>query len=55
MLVATSLGLVVPVLTDAGESRSDLGQLVIASASIADFAAIILLSLLFTRDGSGPE
>ena len=54
MLVATSLGLVVPVLTDAGESRSDLGQLVIAGASIADFAAIILLSLLFTRDGSGP-
>jgi Kef-type K+ transport system membrane component KefB len=31
-----------------------LGQLVIAGASIADFAAIILLSLLFTRDGGGP-
>jgi Kef-type K+ transport system membrane component KefB len=54
MLVATSLGLVVPVLADAGEARSDLGQVVIAGASIADFGAIILLSLLFTRDGSGP-
>jgi Kef-type K+ transport system membrane component KefB len=54
MLVATSVGLVVPVLADAGEARSDLGQLVIAAASVADFGAIILLSLLFTRDGSGP-
>lgn len=54
MLVATSLGLVVPVLSDAGQVRSDLGQLVIAGASIADFGAIVLLSLLFSRDGSGP-
>jgi Kef-type K+ transport system membrane component KefB len=53
MLVATSLGLVVPVLTDAGEARSALGQLVIAGASIADFGAIILLSLLFSRESSG--
>ncbi len=49
-LVATSLGVVVPVLKDAGEAGSKLGQLVIAAASIADFGAIILLSVLFTGE-----
>ncbi|MBA2713417.1 MAG: cation:proton antiporter [Rubrobacteraceae bacterium] len=38
MLSATALGIVVPVLADAGELDSTLGQQVIA-ASIADFAA----------------
>lgn len=37
MLAATSLGLVVPVLADSRRAESDLGQLVIAAASIADF------------------
>jgi Kef-type K+ transport system membrane component KefB len=50
-LVATSLGVLVPVLKDAGESGSTLGQLVIAAGSIADFGAIILLSLFFTGEG----
>src|SRR6201999_3979401 len=44
-LAATSLGVLIPVLKDAGESGSALGQLVIAAGSIADFGAIILLSL----------
>lgn len=47
-LSATSLGLVVPVLSDAGESEGDVGQLVITSASMADFASVLLLSLLFS-------
>lgn len=54
ILVGTSLGIVIPILKDAGETASPFGQLVIASASVADFGAIILLSVLFTRDGSGP-
>ncbi len=49
-LVATSLGIVVPVLKDSGEAGTELGQLVIAAASIADFGAIILLSLFFTGE-----
>ena len=49
-LSATSLGIVIPVLKDRGESGSQFGQLVIAGATIADFATIILLSLLFSRD-----
>ncbi len=47
-LSATSLGLVVPVLKDAGQVESRLGQSVVAAASVADFAAIVLLSLLFS-------
>jgi Kef-type K+ transport system membrane component KefB len=50
-LSATSLGVLVPVLKDAGESSSTLGQLVIAASSIADFGAIILLSLFFSGEG----
>jgi Kef-type K+ transport system membrane component KefB len=52
ILVATSLGVVVPVLKDSGNVTSDLGQLVIAAASIADFGAVILLSLLFSREST---
>src|SRR5438094_1214231 len=48
MLSATSLGLVVPVLKDAGQVHSEVGQTALAAASIADFAAIVLLSLFFS-------
>src|SRR5215207_1321670 len=44
-LGSTSLGVLIPVLKDTGRMDTSLGQLVIAGASIADFAAIILLSL----------
>ena len=53
ILVATSLGIVIPLLKDAGEVSSDFGQLTIAGASIADFGAIILLSLFFSRQATG--
>ncbi len=53
ILTATSLGVIVPVLKDGGEINSTFGQLVIAAASIADFGAIILLSIFFSRDGAG--
>jgi Kef-type K+ transport system membrane component KefB len=47
-LSATSLGLVVPVLKDARRTDTDLGQTTIAASSVADFAAVVLLSLLFS-------
>jgi Kef-type K+ transport system membrane component KefB len=50
VLSATSLGVLVPVLKDAGESGSTFGQLIIASGTIADFATVILLSLFFSRE-----
>ncbi len=52
MRVATSLGVIVPVLKDSGNVASSFGQLVIAAASIADFGAIILLSVFFSGGGS---
>jgi Kef-type K+ transport system membrane component KefB len=53
ILTATSLGVLVPLLKDTGEISSDFGQLVIAAASIADFGAIILLSLFFSHESTG--
>jgi len=51
ILSATSLGVIIPVLKDAGEIASPFGQLVVAAGSIADFGAIILLSALFAGEG----
>src|SRR6266487_4067315 len=50
-LSATSLGLVVPVLKDAGQVHSQVGQSALAAASIADFGAIVVLSLFFSSSG----
>jgi Kef-type K+ transport system membrane component KefB len=55
IFVATSLGVLVPVLKDAGEIDSEFGQLVFISGSIAEFASILLLSLFFSKDSSSPE
>jgi Kef-type K+ transport system membrane component KefB len=52
-LSATSLGLVVPVLKDSGQVDTGLGQATVAAASVADFAAIVLLSLLFSSTAAG--
>jgi Kef-type K+ transport system membrane component KefB len=51
-LSATSLGLVVPVLKDARQA-DHIGQTIIASATVADFAAIVLLTLFFSTSGRG--
>jgi Kef-type K+ transport system membrane component KefB len=50
---ATSLGLVVPVLKDAGQSDSAVGQTAIVAATVADFSAILLLSLFFSASDGG--
>ena len=52
VLVSTSLGVIVPTLKDSDNISSNFGQLVIAAASIAEFGAIILLSLFFSGSGS---
>ena len=51
ILSATSLGVIIPVLKDAGEIATPFGRLVVAAGTIADFGAIILLSILFTGEG----
>jgi Kef-type K+ transport system membrane component KefB len=55
ILGATSFGIVVAVLKDAGQTGTPFGQLVIAGASIADFTTVILLSLFFSTSGASFE
>lgn len=53
VLVSSSVGVIVPILKDSGNVSSAFGQLVIAAPSIAEFGAIVLLSLFFSGKGSG--
>lgn len=53
VLSATAVGLVAPVLKDAGQTESEFGQLVLAGATMADFGTIILLSLFFSGKSAG--
>jgi Kef-type K+ transport system membrane component KefB len=52
-LSATSLGLVVPVLKDSGHIESTTARLTVAAATLADVAAILLLTLLFSEEATG--
>jgi len=51
ILCATSLGVLIPVLKDAREISSTFGQLIVAAGTIADFGAVILLSVFFSGEG----
>jgi Kef-type K+ transport system membrane component KefB len=51
-LVSTSLGLVVPVVRDAGETSTELGQLILAGSSVGEFGAIVLVTLFFSTESS---
>ena len=53
-LSSTSLGLVVPVLRDVGANRDAYGQTVLASSSVAEFGALLLLSIFFSTTGESP-
>jgi Kef-type K+ transport system membrane component KefB len=50
MLSATGLGVILPILKDAGETTTRFGQVVIAGASVAEVAPILLLSLFFSGE-----
>jgi Kef-type K+ transport system membrane component KefB len=52
-LSATTLGIVIPVLKDAGQVATPFGQLVVAGASIAEITSIVLLSLFFSGEAGG--
>src|SRR5581483_7620720 len=52
ILSATSLGIVVPVLKDAGKLDSRLSTFVVASCSVAEFGSIVVLSMFFSGSGS---
>ena len=49
---ATGLGLVIPILREAGILHTGRGALVVALASVAEFAAVVLLAVAFSTEGS---
>jgi Kef-type K+ transport system membrane component KefB len=53
ILAATSVGIVIPILSDSGEIDTPLGQLVVAGGSLAEVLPVLLLSLLFSEQASG--
>jgi Kef-type K+ transport system membrane component KefB len=52
VLASTSLGLVVPVLRDAGQTFSPFGQLVLGACSVGEFGAILALALFYSQSGA---
>ena len=53
ILSATGLGVILPILKDAGETSTPFGQVVVAGASIAEVGPIVLLSLFFSGHSGG--
>lgn len=53
ILSATGLGVVIPILRDAGLTGTTLGQTILIVATVAEFSAVLLLSLLFGENESG--
>jgi Kef-type K+ transport system membrane component KefB len=47
-LVASTLGVLVPVLRDAGEITTDFGQLMVVAGSVGEFGSLLLLTILFS-------
>jgi Kef-type K+ transport system membrane component KefB len=55
-LTASSLGILVPVVRDAGEINTDFGQLTVMAGTVGEFGSLILLTILFSADEkSTPE
>ena len=52
ILSSTSLGIVLPVLKDAGQAGTRTGTFVIATCTAAEFGSIIALSMFFSRSGA---
>jgi Kef-type K+ transport system membrane component KefB len=53
ILCATSVGIVIPILSDSGEVDTPLGRLVVAGGSLAEVIPVLLLSLLFSEKAGG--
>ena len=57
ILIATSLGLIIPILEDAGVADRPVGQFAIAGASLGEVSSVVLLSLFFSGHATaiGPK
>src|SRR6266581_5010299 len=53
ILSATGLGIILPILKDAGQTSTPFGQVIVAGASIAEIGPIVLLSLFFSGKAGG--
>jgi Kef-type K+ transport system membrane component KefB len=53
ILSATGLGVVIPILREAGQVATPAGQTILVVATVAEFSAVLLLSLFFGEDGGG--
>ena len=53
-LAATSLGVLVPILHDAGEVETTFGRMIMAAGSLAELAPLVLLSVFFSASSKNP-
>jgi Kef-type K+ transport system membrane component KefB len=53
-LMATSLGILVPILNDAGQAETGFGRLIIAAGSLAELAPLVLLSVFYSASSANP-
>ena len=53
ILSATGLGVILPILKDAGQTATPFGQVIVAGSSIAEVGPIVLLSLFFSGESGG--
>jgi Kef-type K+ transport system membrane component KefB len=54
-LMATALGILVPILKDTEQTESAFGHLIIAAGSLAELAPLILLSVFFSASSANPS
>ena len=53
-LMSTSLGVLVPILKDAGQAETGFGRLIMAAGSLAELAPLVLLSVFFSASSANP-
>lgn len=54
-LMATALGILVPILKDAEHTETDFGHLIMAAGSLAELAPLVLLSVFFSASSANPS
>jgi len=53
-LMATALGVLVPILKDASHTETNFGRLIMAAGSLAELAPLVLLSVFFSASSKNP-
>jgi Kef-type K+ transport system membrane component KefB len=53
-LMATALGVLVPILKDASHTGTNFGRLIMAAGSLAELAPLVLLSVFFSASSKNP-